>query len=410
MRGKLATPPMASRQKEPVPPPGEHDAQAPQRGPGLFRGRVLPLGRIFGIQVGIDSSWILVLGFVAVLVASGLYETHSTWGAGLTFLLGVLASLGFFASILLHELGHVVVAHGLGVPVVSVTLHLFGGIAQHASEPRRARDSFLVAAAGPLVSLILLLACVLLERSIPGSGQGSDALRQLLLHVATINFLVFGLNLLPGLPLDGGFALRALVWGATGDAERGTRVARASGALSALFLIGAGVSVIVGFRWLNGLWLVVFGWLMLRAARNSGLQLVIRNLLDRIHVRDVMLSRVETDRWNTVADLQDVLREARGPVFVHGEAGLLGWLTPDQVLAIPARKRPYIQVSSALVPLADIARIAAERTLLDALNLMNARGTRELAVSDGGEIVGALTRQGLLDALRERGGAGPARA
>jgi CBS domain-containing protein len=243
-----------------------------------------------------------------------------------------------------------------------------------------------------------------------GSGVLIETLREICPQLALFNAVLVVFNLVPGLPLDGGHVLRAFVWAATGSEERGTRVASAAGVAFAALFIGLGVLVALTLAPIAGLWMAFIGWFMLRTARAISMQSFVRKHLSRIRLGDALRDRSTASRWNTVADIQDLIGRVRRPVFIVDGEDLLGWVTPEQVRSIAPKKRAFTQVSSILVPVAKLIGLSADRTLLDALSLMNESGARELAVFEDDRPIGALTRDELLRILREGvdGGGGEA--
>lgn len=381
-------------------------AERPHRR-GPLGGRVLRIGRVAGIEVGLDPSWILIFGLVTAGLAQILAQADPRWSGLFLALAGVAGSLFFFLSIFLHELGHSLVAKSLGLRVHSITLYLFGGVAQLGGQPTRPRDTFLIAVAGPMVSFCLFLVLLVASIAMGGGGDLASAARVLCSTLATLNLMLVLFNSVPGLPLDGGHMLGALVWAVSGSEERGTRVASAAGVAFALVFIGLGALVAFQGAFLAGLWMVLIGWFMLRSARSVSVHLYLRRQLGRIRLRDALSERSTASRWSSVADIQELIGRVRRPVFIVEGDDLLGWVTPEQVQGIAPKKRPYTPVSSVLVPVAKLIGLDSRSTLLEALSVMNERGLQEVAVLEDERPVGAMTRDDLLRVLREgvpRGG------
>ena len=372
-----------------------------QRRRGALGGRVLRIGRVAGIEVGIDASWILLFGLVTAGLAQVLAQADPRWSGLFVALAGAVGSVAFFLSIFLHELGHSLVAKSLGLRVHSITLYLFGGVAQLGGQPARPRDTFLIAVAGPMVSLCLFFVLFVAHLALGGGGPISEVARVLCGTLATLNLMLVLFNSVPGLPLDGGHVLGALVWALTGSEERGTRVAGASGVAFALLFIGLGAAVSFKGHFLAGMWMVLIGWFMLRSARSVSVQLYLRRQLGRILLRDAVAERSTASRWNTVEDIQDLIGRVRRPVFIVDGEDLLGWVTPEQVQGVAPKKRAFTPVSAILVPVAKLIGLDSKRTLLDALSVMNDRGLQEVAVLEDERPVGAMTRDDLLRVLRE---------
>jgi Zn-dependent protease len=196
------------------------------------------LGHIHGVPIYIDLSWVVVFAFVAYLNSSSFDQLYPQWGPNRSWSVAALASVLFFVCVLLHELAHTMVAQHYDVPVLSITLFLFGGVAQIGREPMKAKEEFNIAIAGPLASLFLgvLFYCPIW---ILPKNETADALLTCL-SGANVSLALF--NLLPGLPLDGGRCLRAVIWGVRKDFKRATRIAQTSGKLVGFALVGVGVN------------------------------------------------------------------------------------------------------------------------------------------------------------------------
>lgn len=260
-------------------------------------GGSIELGRIAGIRVGVDPSWFLVL-FLITWSLTGYYRSLFPGRETTAFLLACASALLFFASVLLHELGHAAVARRNGIGILGVELWLFGGIARFDRDAPRAGVEFRVAAAGPLVTALVAAACF-------GAGALLTAPREmlhatfferaalgelpaLLAYLAFVNAALLVFNLLPAFPLDGGRILRALVWGLTGNRERATRFAAGLGRLLGLALIAFGVARLASGSLIAGAWLLFIGYFLYRAARDEALRARIGEPLAGMTVADVM--------------------------------------------------------------------------------------------------------------------------
>jgi Zn-dependent protease len=262
----------------------------------------LTLFTIRGIRIGVDYSWFFVL-FLIILWLSGFYRDvlavdQSDSGP---YLLAVSSALLFFGSILLHELGHAVVANRLGVPITQITLWLFGGVARMSKDSDSAGTEFKIAAAGPAVTAVLAL----LFTAIGIAAAGADAFWHAVLldttadvsgplamiaWLAQINVLVLIFNLLPAFPLDGGRIARAIAWRVTGDRNRATRFAAMLGRGFSFLLIAGGLFLIVGVEGfvITGIWLALIGFVLGQSARGSLAQSEFASRIDGISVGDVM--------------------------------------------------------------------------------------------------------------------------
>jgi Zn-dependent protease/CBS domain-containing protein len=220
------------------------------------------VGSLFGIPFFIDASWFLILGLVTWTYGSDMQARFADWSGPLPWVYGLVAALLLFGSVLLHELGHSFAALAQGIPVRSISLFLFGGVARIERESHSPWGALVIALAGPLVSLGLWGLFSGLERLALPTG-----LATLVSLLATINLALAIFNMLPGLPLDGGNVLKSLVWGITGNQYRGIRIAAWAGYGVAALLAAMGFFVVGGF---NGLWLGVIAWFVFSNAGAYG--------------------------------------------------------------------------------------------------------------------------------------------
>jgi len=242
--------------------------------------QAIPVARILGIPIGLDYSWFLIFALLTWMLAASYYpaEFHG-WPAWLYWGMGAATAIVFFLSILLHELGHSVVALRYKVPVRSITLFVFGGVANIGGEPPSARAEFLIAIAGPLVSFGLGLLFYALQPAF----TASEPLLGLSRYLTYINFGVALFNLVPGYPLDGGRVFRAIVWAVTHDMRRATLVAANAGRFFGFLLILVGAWQILVGNFGGGVWIAFIGWFLDSAATAQAQQLVVQDLLAGHH-------------------------------------------------------------------------------------------------------------------------------
>ena len=226
------------------------------------------LGRLFGIQFRLHFTWFIIFILVTVFLVSPDYTQWTKW------IIAIIASLLFFASVVAHELAHSLVGRANGIPIESITLFIFGGVAQMTREVTRPGAELKMAAAGPACSLVIGCFFGLLWFFTQGIAESVTAIAQWL---AVINILLAVFNLIPGFPLDGGRVLRSLLWRVTGNFSRSTRVAtRVGQGIGYLFILG-GISIIflhpLGLTWFDGIWIVFIGWFLENAATVSYRQL-----------------------------------------------------------------------------------------------------------------------------------------
>jgi Zn-dependent protease len=262
----------------------------------VLGGRSIQLARVFGIRIGADASWFVFL-FLIILVQSGEYRHQFPGDGGKAFGLAVASAFLFVLSILLHELGHAAVAIRNRIGVVGIDLWMFGGIAKMRRDSGSPGVDFRIAAAGPAVTLAIAAACFAIVAGSVGGANVVDVLTfqraagagtTLAADVCFINVLLLAFNLLPGLPLDGGRLLRALIWWRTGDRNRATRAAAAAGRGLAYVVGGLGVYAAVQGYVSTGISLVFIAMILSQGARSADAQTAVVSRIEHLSVADVM--------------------------------------------------------------------------------------------------------------------------
>src|SRR5919198_365480 len=256
-------------------------------------GASIRIGRIAGVEIGINWSWLIVFGLITWSLA-GAVSPHDNPGlSDESYLaMAVIAALAFFASILLHELGHAIEARRRGLQIAGVTLWLFGGVARFEGRFPDAGTEFRIAVAGPLVSLALGLSLTVAAASLelPSAFDG------VVTWLGYINLSLLVFNLLPALPLDGGRILRAALWRARGDFIGATRAAAAIGRGIGMLLIFGGLFLFITAGAFGGAWLAFIGWFLLGAAEAELASAATRGLVEDVRVGDVMVEDPVTAR------------------------------------------------------------------------------------------------------------------
>lgn len=328
-------------------------------------GRGLRLGSLFGIEVRLDSSLMLIFALLVYLLGANVFPAwHPDWAAGTTWMTATAAGVLFFASVLAHELAHSVMSQRFGIEVRRITLFLFGGLAEIAEEPREPRAEFLIAIVGPLTSLAIGFICITVGSSLAGSdfsgalGENQEAALASLSPVATlmlwlgpVNIILGLFNMVPGFPLDGGRVLRAAIWWLTGDLQRATRVASESGRMFGWFLMILGVMQALSGMTFQGLWLVLIGWFLSNAASASYKQMVVNDVLKGVSARQLMRTHFETvDPHLRVEDFISghLLQSSQLLWPVVEDEQLLGLITLQQVKDIPTDNRSLATVGQVM--------------------------------------------------------------
>ncbi len=358
------------------------------------------IGKIFGIPIRLDFSWFLIFVLFTWLLATSYYPAeYPQWPAAEYWLLGAVTALLLFASVLLHELGHSVVANRSGIPVRSITLFIFGGVSQIEQEATRPLVDFLVASAGLTVSLVLGIIFAVLQ----APTAGIPALHALVTYLTYINLSLLLFNLIPGFPLDGGRMFRAIVWGAIKNYDRATLIAATLGRVVSFLFILIGVWLIFFGSFVNGLWIIFIGWFLGSASAGEVQQQTLRKLLAGHKVAQIMGRNYVT----IPADISiqrladDHILGAGRRFFVVEKAGLIaGIMTLHAVREIPRTEWPSTLVSQAMIPVEKMKWIAPDAELWDALQEMNRDGVNQLPVMADGRIQGVLSRENVIGYLQ----------
>jgi Zn-dependent protease len=328
--------------------------------PHVFGGGSIQLGRVFGIRIGVDYSWFIVL-FLIIWNLSGYYD-DVTPGSD-AFVLAVVSALLFFLSILLHELGHGVVALRNDIPIEGIDLWMFGGVAKLGKDTDSPGVEFRVAIAGPVVTLVIALVCLGLGSAVSGSSDAlhsaqfsndvTDATTAVLGYLASVNILLLAFNLIPAFPLDGGRIARAIAWKITGDRNRATRFAARLGRGGGYLMIAAGVAIYAFTGDLvGGIWLAFIGWFLAGAARSAEAQADFSGRIEHLRVADVMDAEpvaIPADWTLADAEHQFFLRYgwAWFPV-IDADGRLVGVVSREAVQSVPAEERTVRRVSSVM--------------------------------------------------------------
>jgi Zn-dependent protease/CBS domain-containing protein len=345
---------------------------------------------------------VLIFLLITVSLGGHFAREHADWGPAAAWAAALVASLLFFASILLHELGHSLTAQRLGLRAKSITLFVFGGLAQMASQPRRPRDEVLVAVAGPLVSLVLGAGSLAAATALPGASGGDGPAVAVLAWLGRINLILAAFNVVPGFPLDGGRVLRGILWATTGSFERATGIAATCGSLFAYALMSLGaLTALFGGGIVSGLWLVFIGWFLLSAARATAGQVVIERILQRVFASDVMESVrgacLTGEETASAVTAEAVLRHGLRTFYVVDPVGhLRGLLTLGELAKIPADARAYTRIDEVMIPTAQLATIGPKETGWTAFQRMAERKVNQLPVVQDGTLLGGLTRERLI--------------
>ena len=366
--------------------------------PGSFR-----IGKIAGIDIDINVSWIIILVLLTVSLAIGWFpQLYPRWSSANYWLVGLISALLLFVSVLLHELAHSLVARRRGLPVKSITLFIFGGVSNIEQEPKSPGVEFQIAIVGPLTSLLIGAICFLLLLPLRGSDSPPEGI---LFYLAVTNVLLGVFNLIPGFPLDGGRVLRSIVWKITGSLTKATRVATISGQVIAYLFILWGIWQLFTGDVLNGIWIGFIGWFLLSAAQSANTQVMLQSALRGVTVGEVMNPTPPTVPANiSLQKLTDEYFLPHGLRFALVMQGdqLAGLITLSDIRHVPREQWGYIPVSQAMIPVERLHSVSPQQSLNDVLPLMAGRDVNQLPVVQDGIPVGIVSRDAIMRYLEVR--------
>ncbi len=360
------------------------------------------LGAIFGIPIRASYSWFAIVALLTWAMASGYYPEYSRGASALPWILGLVTSLFFFASVLAHELAHSLVSRRLGVPVHGITLFIFGGVSQTVREMTSPRVELLVAIVGPLCSMVIALLFGLAWLAVAPFYRPLAALAEWL---AWSNLMLGLFNLLPGLPLDGGRVLRALVWGWTGSMPTATHVAARAGQAIGYLLILGGLLWALRGDLMNGLWLVFVGWFLENAATRSYRQAGLGHSLRGLTAGDLLSQQYPSLPRALFLDTtveEHVLPSHRAWFLVTDQDRLVGLLTLPRIKAVRRSRWPTTTVQEAMIPIDGVALARPADEALGLLERMEQTGVMAMPVVDDGRVIGVVERAHILAALHIR--------
>lgn len=367
------------------------------------------IGRLFGIPVYLHASWFIMFALITFWFAAVVKGQHAGWNPVQYWLLGIVISIIYFASIVFHELSHSLVAMHYKIPVDSITLFVFGGLSRISREAETAKQEFNIAIAGPLSSFFLGGVFLLIYELVPAGGP----LHSIAGWMSILNFILGAFNLIPGFPMDGGRVLRAAVWGATKNYDKASRIASRSGQLIAYAMIVLGIWAVVQQDsqvsrfvggWFGGIWLAFIGWFLLSASHESYTQVAVRNMLAGLRAGDVMSPDVPTvARDISLEDyVHEVLRTGRRCHVVTGNGMAVGLVTLHRVQHFPRDEWANTSIQAAMVPQNGIHWVSPSEPVMGVLERMQTEDVNQMPVLQQGHIIGMISRDSILRVVQTR--------
>lgn len=359
----------------------------------------LKVGRIFGIDIYLHYSWFLIFLLLAYALATSFFPHYFPNLTRLEYYgIGAASSLLLFVSVLLHELSHSLVAKARNIEISKISLFFFGGIAHMSEKGITAPTELMMALAGPGFSLLFAGLCfALLQITAPYLYIYAT-----LFYLARINLILAIFNLVPGFPLDGGRAFRAIIWMITGNYEKSTYIASRGGKFFGGVLIFLGIFNIV-FGNFGGLWLLLIGGFLYFLAEMSYEQVIIKKSLFRIPVHRIMLKRFASVGPEMTIDsaISRVFVNANQEVFpVMQGKNFLGIVNLEKIREIPVAMRAKMKIKSIMKSKTLVKKIKSTSNLYDALLHMAKKNVALLPVIEKGRLVGILTRDAILKFVR----------
>jgi Zn-dependent protease len=369
-------------------------------------GKRIELFRLFGIPLRIDLSWFIIAAFLTWSLAENFFPSLAAGLApGTYWAMGALGALGLFASVVLHELAHALVARSYGLSIRGITLFIFGGVAELESEPPSAKAEFMVAIAGPIASVLIAGLCFLLIGA-PWGFSGSSIPLAVLTYLAFINRMLVFFNMIPAFPLDGGRVLRSALWQWKGDLPWATSITSRIGSGFGIALIALGVLLMVlGKSGLSGMWYVLIGMFLRNAARMSYKQVLLRNALEGEPVsRFLRPELLGASRSISVAALVENYFN-RYPVqsipVLEGER-LLGCVSIEQIQELSPEEWSGLTAGAIAIPCPPHGLITPDGDAMEALTRMSQNQSSHLIVVENDRFLGIVAARDLLDFLSSR--------
>jgi Zn-dependent protease len=361
----------------------------------------ISLGRILGIPINLDYSWFLILALLTWMLAQSYFpQEFKNWTQFSYWFVGLITSFLFFLSIVLHELGHSIIAKKYKIKVKRIALFVFGGVAEIAKEPPKSSAEFWIAIAGPITSFILSGFFYGLEKISSGNNYLIAPFR----YLAYINFILAVFNLIPGFPLDGGRIFRAIVWAFTKNLKKATTIAANVGRFFGFSFILFGAFQIFQNNVIDGIWIAFIGWFLESAAMSQIRRQALDELLFGHQVHEAMshdYGIVYPD--STIQEIIDnhFIGANRRSLLVKDENTIVGFLTPKQIKSVSINDWQNMTVKDIMIPIQNVKCVNSNSLLLDALKILDENDIVELPVTKDGNYIGILNRDGIIKFMLE---------
>jgi Zn-dependent protease len=371
----------------------------------MFSGGI-PIGRFFGITVKLHWSWFIIFFLITWMLATEYFpsvQEYEDWSAATRWVISLVTSILFFASVLAHELAHSLVAKAGGLKVSAITLFIFGGVSQLTEEPKSPGMEFRMAVAGPGTSLVIGAACWGIFFA---TRYSVSPVTGMAFWLGYINVALAAFNMIPGFPLDGGRVLRSLLWWRSRNLRKSTRIASVIGRGFGYVFIFGGIALVFTDMWSLGLSLLLVGWILENAAVGSYRQVAIQDVLRGHKVSEVMTQDCQAvSAALTVEQLVNdhILVSGRRcyPVVDYGRA--LGLVTVHNVRVVERKLWPKRTVREIMTPIDRMKQVRPDDDLSSVMHLLTEEDVNQVPVVQDNNIIGMVARDSLLTFIHIRG-------
>jgi len=380
------------------------------------------LGRLLGIDIHVDWSWLLIFALVSWSLSATFGQIHPAWSAEMRWGMAMLAALLFFVSVLAHEMAHSLAALARGVPVSNITLFMFGGVSNIEREPDSPAEELVITIVGPLTSLFLGALFLVIGAGGYSLDEATFApssllarlqpMNTILAWLGSVNIMVGFFNLIPAFPLDGGRIVRSLIWAVSGDVRNSTRWAALLGQGIAWSMVIAGSVMMLGLTLpifgtglFNGIWLVFIGWFLNNAASAGYKHVIVQDMLVDVPVRNVMQTHFPVVSSNVSVDelitRQLTQPEERTMLVAEGE-NVVGMVVMNDIERSSKEKADSTPVSEIMTPVSRLEYVTPDQDVAEAFDRLQRLELRQIPVVLNNRVVGLLRRKDILHWLQLR--------
>lgn len=363
------------------------------------------LFKVLGFEISLDISWFFILALIVWTLGAGYFPSiYPSLSPATHWIMGGVAAILLFISVLVHELSHSVVARSRGLQISGIRLFIFGGVSEMTEEPESAGDEFKIAVVGPLTSLVLAIIFFALS-FLPIRGWSLPTFA-ILRYLALLNFALAIFNLIPGFPLDGGRVLRAILWGRSHNLQKATNTATTVGKGFAFILIAFGAITALSGSLIGGIWYIFIGMFLNMAAESGKQQTIMRQALIGVKVRDLMSQDVvHVDPGLSCHELvDDYILKYRFDMFpvMRNDGVLVGLVSLDDVKKLPRDEWATSPVQQVMEPVREELILHPDEEAVDCLSRMvtSHEQGRMPVVDDKNDLVGVVTRRDIMNLLR----------